>query len=285
MFDRTSLQELHSLYVLSLNLNMQKTAEELNIPKPTLQTRLDTLERRLSGRVFERSQKSGAMSLTSFGETVFNKIKQLLWAAQSLSFEKIFSNGKIIPITIISNPSFLETYVSPNVSKFLESHSSIVFSFKNHYEPYYQPHNLNEIFIGASENDPDYSYSPLFTSIPKLWASKNYLKNNLPIKTELDLKNHVVIASKEDVRNHSILKRICPIRVINTPDIHTTHILALNHTGIIVESEDVAHKLNLIPVFPSLSGTSIQLNIKTNKDFLKFPCAQAIVRWIQKESQ
>lgn len=75
--------------------------------------------------------KSGAMSLTSFGEIVFPKIKQILWIAESLSFEEIFSKGKVIPITVVSNPIFLEK-LNLFVADFLQKNLNIVLSFKHH---------------------------------------------------------------------------------------------------------------------------------------------------------
>jgi len=283
MIDKTTLQEFHSLYILSLNLNMQKTVEDLKIPKSTLKGRLDTLEKRLGGRLFERSQKSGAMSLTSFGAIVFPKIKQILWIAESLSFEEIFSKGKVIPITVVSNPIFLEK-LNLLMADFLEKNPNIILSFKHHSEAYYQPHNLNEIFIGCMDDDPEYDYRTLFEITPKLWASKNYLENNPSIQRIEDLKGHTLIMTTDDFRSDSVLKKLSPImsqlKIIETPDSRTNLNLATNNAGIIIESDDIASKFNLTPVLPNLTGDTIQFTIKTNKEFLKFPCAQSVVEWI-----
>jgi len=283
MFDRTTLQELHSLYILSLNLNMQKTAEELKIPKPTLQTRLDTLERRLGGRLFERSQKSGSMSLTSFGEITFPKIKQILWTAEVLSFEESFSKGSIIPVKIFTNSIVLDKIIF-YVADFLEKNPNIILSFKHHSEAYYQPHNLNEIFIGCKDDDSEYDYRTLFEMTPKLWASKNYLENNPSIQRIEDLKGHTLIMTTDDFRSDSVLKKLSPImsqlKIIETPDSRTNLNLATNNAGIIIESDDIASNFNLKPVLPNLTGDTIQFTIKTNKEFLKFPCAQSVVEWI-----
>ena len=88
----------------------------------------------------------------------------------------------------------------------------------------------------------------------------------------------------DDFRSESVLKKLSPImsqlKIIETPDSRTNLNLATNNAGIIIESEDIANNVNLVSVLPNLNGDTIQFSIKTNKDFLKFPCAKSVVEWV-----
>ena len=166
MIGKINFQELQSIYILSKALNMQAAARALNLPKSSLQKHLESVEKKLDAKLFERSQRSGAMALTSFGKETLPKIQNILWLADSLSDLNKFSKDKHnVGRYRLSPPKQFWKTIFALCEGLLANHKKLSLSLRQKDENYYSQPNVNEISISGWEGDMDtYAYFP-FTPI------------------------------------------------------------------------------------------------------------------------
>lgn len=295
MIEKINFQELHNIHVLSKCLHMQSAATALQIPKSTLQNHLEAVEKRLGARIFERSQKSGEMMLTTFGKTVIPKIQDILWLAGSLSAMDGFSKEKHNSgeVSIMSTQTILENYICPNVREFLLENQEIKLSLRQKDENYYSQPNVNEIFIGCWEdNTENYEYFFFHTYVQTLWASEEYLKSNPPINEINDLQGHTIICLRS-INEHehiatqdSFFKQLShiknTIKILNVAGPRTTDVLAEHGAGLVLCAPESVRLcgLKLKPVLPQIAGEIVNIYVKVHKQFLKWPLAKFITDWI-----
>jgi len=295
MIDKINFQELQNIYVLSKFLNMQAAADALKIPKSTLQKHLESVEKKLGTKIFDRSQKSGEMNFTQFGKSIIPKIQNILWLAGSLSLMDKFSKDSYNSgeISIMSTQTILENYICPYVRELLIKNPELSLSIKQKDENYYSQPALNEVFIGCWEDNVEtYEYLPFYTYTQKLWASRSYLESTPPINTLNDLKGHTLICLKsinesEHISTQdSLFKQLGPlkaaIKILNVAGPRTSDMLAKNGAGILVTAPETVKlcALDLLPVLPEISGEIVQIYVKIHKQLLQWPLGKFIVDWI-----
>jgi len=295
MIDKINFQELENVYVLSKSLNMQSASNALKIPKSTLQKHLESVEKKLGTKIFDRFQKSGEMTVTQFGKSIIPKIQNILWIAGSLSMMDKFSKDSPNrgEVSVMSTQTILENYVCPYVRDLLIKNPELTLSIKQKDENYYSQTTLNEVFIGCWEDNTEtYEYIPFHTYTQKLWASSAYLESSPPIKTISDLKGHTLICLRSINENEhistqdSLFRQLGPLRtvikILNVAGPRTTDVLAENGAGILVTAPETVKLcgLNLIPVLPEISGETVQIYVKIHKQLLQWPLGKFIVDWI-----
>jgi hypothetical protein len=280
--------------IISKTLNINKAAEFLNIPKITIFKHLESVEKKLGEKIFNRTPKVSNVVLTQYGKNIIPKIQNILWIVSSLSPSEGLNSsapnkGKI---AITSTQSLLEAFIVPFTRNLLKDNPDIELTINQRDENYYSNPVLNEIFIGCWENNPTYEYIPFYTFRQKLWASKDYLKETAPIKDLKDIKEHFFIGLKsindiEHIISHDkLLKQLGSdkgnLRFIDVAGPRISDALALNSVGIISSAPEIKRLLgyDLEPVCPDFSGDEIDIYVTVNKQFIKWPICKFILNWI-----
>ncbi len=297
MIDKINFQELQNIYALSKCLNMQSAANVLKIPKSTLQKHLESVEKKLGSKLFDRSQKSGEMTITSFGKGIFPKVQNILWIAGSLSVMDTFSKNapNVGEISIMSTQTILENYICPYVKELLTKNPGLTLSLSQKDENYYSQPTLNQVFIGCWEDNTEtYEYLPFHTYTQKLWASQEYINEHPPLKDIKDLKGHTLICLKSINENEnistqdSLFRQFGPIRselrLLKVAGPRTTDVLAEAGTGILVGAPESVKlcRLNLLPILEHISGETVDIYVKIHRNLFQLPIGKFIVDWIFK---
>lgn len=121
MIEKLNLFELQSMVAISKALNLASAADSLGIPKPTLQKHVESVERKIGERLFDRRQKNGEVLITSYGKEALPKIENILWLAQALSRESRFfahthNEGDV---SIRTTQTLLEIFILPFFQGFI----------------------------------------------------------------------------------------------------------------------------------------------------------------------
>ncbi len=294
MLEKLNINELNSVATIGKTLSINRAAEFLNIPKITVFKHLESVEKKLGQKIFDRSPKVSNVICTPYGKSVLPKINNILWIANSLSPSEglsvsSYNKGKV---SITSTQSLLEAFFVPFIRNLLNSNPEIELTINQKDENYYSKPMLNEISIGCWEDNPMYEYIPFYTFRQKLWASKTYIKETKSIKDLKDLKNHFFIGLKsindlEHIISHDkLLKQLGSdrgsLKFINVAGPRISDALALNSTGIVSSAPEIKELLgyDLEAVCPEFSGDEIDIYVTVNKEFMKWPICKFIVDWI-----
>tara|TARA_R110002050_G_scaffold15615_1_gene47941 strand:+ start:22922 stop:23884 length:963 start_codon:yes stop_codon:yes gene_type:complete len=295
MLEKINFLELQSVIAVSKCLNMGAAAATLQIPKSSLQKHIEAVERKLGDKLFNRAQKSGEISLTAYGQTILPKIETIVSLAGSLSITDKFSKDDHTSgeVGIMSTQTILESYVAPFVPSLLRKNPNIDIVLIQRDDVYFGQPPLNQIFIGCWDDNPEtYEYIPFHTFRQKLFASKEYLKNNPPINEISDLKGHTLITLKGISETNNVLPQdsflrklgftINDIKLIKVRGPRTSDILAVNGAGLLLcapESMNLCN-LGLQEVLPEIQTNDIEIFVKVHKKFLKWPLCQYMIDWI-----
>jgi len=295
MLEKLNINELNSVATIGKTLSINKAAEFLNIPKITVYKHLESVEKKLGDKIFNRAQKSGEISVTPYGRGILPKIETIISLGGSLSINDKFSKEDPTSgeVGIMSTQTILENYIAPFVPDFLKNYPNIDLSIVQRDDVYFGQPPLNQIFIGCWDDNPEiYEYIPFYTFRQKLFASENYLKEKPPINEIKDLKGHTLITLKGINENNNVLPQdsfmrklgltINDLKLVKVKGPRTTDVLAMHGGGLLLCAPESVKLcgLGLQEVLPEIESTDIEIYVKVHKQFLQWPLGKFMVDWI-----
>lgn len=185
------LSKLKLFYEIAKEGNMNRTAEKLNMPQPSLSRSLNAFEERLKTKLFDRIPSG--LRLTPQGERLYALAEKNV--NQVNSFERAFYEKEDElegELKIITTPFVGCEWLVPNLEDFLKKYPKIririILTSDNI--------NFSEADVAICTQFPQYPHliqKPLFSARVRLFASPSYLKKYGTPKTPEDLDHHRLI--------------------------------------------------------------------------------------------
>ena len=186
-----NLELLKRFYAIAKEGNLTKAANKMNVAQSALTRSIHLFENQLKTTLFDRTTKK--ISLTPQGERLYIFAEKFLEEAST--FEKIFHEKEdelTGEIKIMTLPFGGAKWLVPSLKKFLKDHLNI--SFKISLKVEINDFSEADVFIlPLIPHQPHFIQKYLYTAQTKLFASKNYLKENGIPQTPQDLNKHQLI--------------------------------------------------------------------------------------------
>ena len=282
MKDFVSLFDAHVACTIRNTLNLAKAAKKLDMPRATLVAALLRLERRVGNRLFDRRQGSGVVNLTEHGEYILPLFDQLLWTHRNIikHHELGFRRKNMGEAVISSTQSLLEGFVIPYLGQFLKENPRLNLGVHQCDDFSNVMQEVHHIHIGLwLDKAKNYVQIPFHTFTQKLWASQAYMdKAGEPTKVD-DLLSHRVLAQKNVYEKDMAVGNNFVARLLgrqadtmNMLDVAGPRVvdkMTELGLGVMIASEETVRLLGLKvkPVLKNVSGDSIQLFVRVQKDF------------------
>lgn len=173
--------------------SFSKTAKELRVTQSTVSRRIETLERQLGVRLFDRLPSG--VALTSEGETVFEAVRQIEGAVVGVQRRVLGSDERLEgPVRISLNDGFATYWFAPRLAELQELHPRITVEFQCSVEPTDLLNMESDISIRLREPE-----------VPDLVAARLGTLHSVPCASPAYLERHGTPATPEDLLHHCLL--------------------------------------------------------------------------------
>jgi len=274
--------------------SIDKTAQQLKLPKTTVTTALNRIEKKIGKKLFIRKQRTGNIEITQDGVDIVPKLEQIYLISESIkeSDETWNTNAKSGNVILTSTQTILEGFFSKDIVKFTEQNPNIQMALCQLDKYDHPAQQINEIFIGKWDGQSDkYEYYPFHVFEQKLWVSEKYLKKSPPLRNLKDLKNHRFLF-QQSVYNLS--ESLTPLSIkqltheaqdiesFNIAGPRLIDVLAKEGLGIMPAAEETVKlsNLKLTRVLPHFTGDKTEIYVRVDKRFSNSPLANYFVDWI-----